>query len=79
MDFMVPTIVSTTGFIAGMITMAAIYRSEPSAHRGKQPVAPELTTYTDQETGCQYIASSSGGITPRLMQDGRPFLGDDHE
>ncbi|WP_319568247.1 DUF6440 family protein [Cohaesibacter marisflavi] len=30
-----------------------------------------MTVYTDYKTGCQYLGTWSGGITPRLDADGK--------
>lgn len=34
-----------------------------------------LKVYTDHATGCQYIATSSGTLTPRLDAEGQPICG----
>ena len=31
-----------------------------------------LIVYTDHRTGCQYVGTVLGGITPRLDKDGKP-------
>ena len=31
-----------------------------------------LMIYTDHRTGCQYLGTVLGGITPRLDRDGKP-------
>ncbi|MCE9565767.1 MAG: DUF6440 family protein [Planctomycetes bacterium] len=31
-----------------------------------------LTVYTDYKTGCQYLGTILGGVTPRLDRDGKP-------
>lgn len=36
----------------------------PSGHSG-------MTLYTDQRTGCQYMGTGFGGLTPRMSQDGK--------
>lgn len=33
------------------------------------------STCRDRETGCEYVWSSGGGITPRLRADGTPWCG----
>ena len=35
-----------------------------------------LALRTDHGTGCQYLATSLGGITPRLGPDGKQICGD---
>lgn len=32
-----------------------------------------MILYTDHKTGCQYVGTVLGGITPRLDKDGKPF------
>ena len=32
-----------------------------------------MTVYTDYGTGCQYIGTVLGGISPRLGADGKPI------
>lgn len=32
-----------------------------------------LTVYTDHKTGCQYLGTILGGITPRLDKEGKPI------
>lgn len=34
-----------------------------------------LRPYTDHGTGCQYLATSDGALTPRLGSDGSPMCG----
>ncbi len=34
-----------------------------------------LSIYKDAETGCEYIASNYGGVTPVLKADGTPKCG----
>jgi nitrogen fixation-related uncharacterized protein len=34
-----------------------------------------LRPYTDHGTGCQYLSTSDGALTPRLGADGRPICG----
>lgn len=34
-----------------------------------------LSIYVDHYTGCQYLSSSWGGLTPRLDTDGRHICG----
>ena len=34
-----------------------------------------LIVYTDYGTGCQYVGTTLGGISPRLGTDGRPVCG----
>ncbi|WP_020471552.1 DUF6440 family protein [Zavarzinella formosa] len=31
-----------------------------------------MMVYTDHRTGCQYLGTVFGGITPRLDRDGKP-------
>lgn len=34
-----------------------------------EALSPELGVWTDEQTGCQYMANSSGGVTPRIAAD----------
>lgn len=36
-----------------------------------------ITIFTDQETGCQYLAHNFGSITPRLDRDGSIMCSED--
>lgn len=59
------------------VLLAVAACSEVSDHRA---VSTEerfgyLLWQADPETGCQYIVTKTGGITPRLGADGRPICG----
>ena len=38
-----------------------------------------MMLYTDHRTGCQYVGTVLGGITPRLDRDGKPVCIDRKE
>lgn len=49
-------------------------------HRGKDDTDNKdkrsgLILYTDHGTGVQYVGTMWGSITPRLGQDGKPYIG----
>jgi hypothetical protein len=39
----------------------------------------DMRILVDHGTGCQYLRSSGGGLTPRLDKDGKPMCGVKHE
>jgi len=43
---------------------------------GKTPL---VKIYTDPATGCQYVVYASGGISPRLRDNGTQLCGDSDE
>ena len=36
-------------------------------------VRSDMTVLTDHGTGCQYLTTGRGGLTPRLDSDGKPM------
>lgn len=40
-----------------------------------EPKAPKIFTYTDSETGCQYLTTDSGFIQIRLADNGYDVIG----
>ena len=59
-------ILYTVGWLIG-ITPIGRDETDP----GEWGARSNLAIRTDSQTGCQYLAASSGGLTPRLDANGR--------
>lgn len=60
--------------IASGLTLAVV----AYLHREPAPLQTfakggSLLLYKDQLTGCQYLGTTEGGLTPRLSHDGKPI------
>lgn len=54
-----------------LIAASPIGRDDTDEGRGWFARRSNMTVYTDHKTGCQYLATPSGGLTPRLDGEGK--------
>ena len=58
--------------IVGLLLQGLMPKDSTDASRW---VRSGLRLRTDASTGCQYLETSDGAVTPRLTADGRPMCG----
>lgn len=71
MDFKTRTIVAVSVGVV-FIVMTSVLTSTPKDSTDSAVSRSGLRLYTDQKTGCQYVAAG-GGLTPRLRPNGTPM------
>lgn len=53
--------------VASILNMLPFWKDDTDPPKGRS----DLKVYTDHRTGCQYIGTGSGGLTPRLDANGK--------
>ena len=61
--------------IAGCARGASAVPDVPDAITAEWVADGRVWLLSDHDTGCQYLMSADGGITPRLSSDGTQYIG----
>lgn len=68
-------------FVCGWLIIKALNWFDIPARDATDPPGgrSQLALRTDHETGCQYLATRSGGLTPRRAADGRQICRENNQ